>query len=311
VRGERRLRPLLVPVIALLAFASVAVADRGGRGGDPVATASDATGSLSISNSRAGGAILSAAGLAPGRSTSGEVTIRNSGTVPGGFSLALSGIAEAPGPGGGLLSQRVQLVVVDLMAPRTVYAGPFGALGSRDLGPFGPGEARTYRFTATLPDGGPPSGKLGGDNAYQGAGVRGTYVWTARELGTPEVTPLLLRVALVRRQPPLKRRKLVFRVRCNMACSLRATGRLARRGGRLRGKLKATASRRTKLTLRLSRRTAKRLAVALRRRGGTRMTLTVRARDASGRTTRFRRTVKLRQVRRGRRAQVRMTWQKR
>jgi hypothetical protein len=301
---------VLVPVIALLAFASVAVADRGGAESEPVATASAATGSLSIANSREGGAILSATGLAPGRSTSGEVTIRNSGTVTGGFSLALSGITEAPGPGGGLLSKRAQLVVADVMAPRTVYAGPFSGLGSRDLGPIAPGEARTYRFTATLPDSGAPPSALGGDNAYQGASVRGAYVWTAIELDSPKVNPLQIRVSLPRHQPPLKRRKLVFRVSCNVACSLRATGRLARRGGRLRGKVKASASRRTKLTLRLSRRSANRLALALRRKGGTRMTLTVVARDASGRRARFRRGVVLRQVRRAGRAQLRMTWQK-
>src|SRR5215208_6147880 len=106
---ERPLRPLLVPVMALLAFASVAVADRDGAERAPVATASAATGSLSIANSRDGGAILSAAGLAPGRSTSGEVTIQNTGTVTGGFSLASSGLSEGPGRGGGLLSQRVKL----------------------------------------------------------------------------------------------------------------------------------------------------------------------------------------------------------
>jgi hypothetical protein len=308
---QRRLRRLLVPAAALLAFASVAVADRGGAERVPVATASAATGSLSITNSLTGGAILSATGLAPGGSASGEVTIQNSGTITGGFSLAGSDLTEAPGQGGGLLSQQVQLVVVDLMEPRTVYAGPFGGLGSRDLGPIGPGEARTYRFTATLPDGGVAPTALGGDNAYQGASVRGTYVWTATGLDDPQVTPLQLRVTLIRRQPPLRLRKLVVRVSCSAACRLNATGKLARRGGRLRGKATASASRRMKLALHLSRRSANRLARALRRKGGTRMTLAVKARDASGRTARFRRGVVLRQVRKAGRAQIRATWRKR
>jgi hypothetical protein len=341
VVSRSRLGRTLAPAVALLAFVSVAAANREPRDAPPIATAraSAAAGSLSIANSLGTGAILSAAGMAPGGQTSGEVTITNSGTVAGGFSLTATDVSDVAGQGGGLLSQRLQLSVLDLTVPRTVYTGPLAGLGRRELGQMEPGEARTYRFTATLPDGGVPPSALGGDNAYQGANVRTTYVWTASApdsptgggaggggagggtggggaggggAGTgPGTTQLTLRVALVPRQPGLKRRQLVFYATCNDACSLTARAKLARRGGRLRGrKVNATANQRVKLKLRLSRKSARKLARALRRKRGTQLSLTVVASDAASRTVTFKRKVALKQVRRGGRKVVRASWQK-
>jgi hypothetical protein len=336
VVSRSRLGRTLAPAVALLAFVSVAAANREPRDAPPIATAraSAAAGSLSIANSLGAGAILSAAGMAPGGQTSGDVTITNSGTVAGGFSLTATDVSDVAGQGGGLLSQRLQLSVLDLTVPRTVYTGPLAGLGRRELGQMEPGEARTYRFTATLPDGGVPPSALGGDNAYQGANVRTTYVWTASAPDSPTgggaggggagggtggsgagtgrgTTQLTLRVALVRRQPGLKRRQLVFYATCNDACSLTARAKLARRGGRLRGrKVNATANQRVKLKLRLSRKSARKLARALRRKRGTQLSLTVVASDAAGRTVTFKRKVALKQVRRGGRKGVRASWQK-
>jgi hypothetical protein len=341
---ERRFRPLLLPAISVLAFASVALADWSGPGRMPMATATSASGSLSIFNSRGDAAILSATNLAPGGSATGDVTIQNTGSVRGAFSLAGTDITEAPGLGGGLLSQRLQLVVVDMTQPKTVYSGPLGALGSRELGSLGPGDGRTYRFTATLPDGGPPPAASGGDNAYQGASISSTYVWTATHTppgggpnppgGGPKPpggggpnppggggpnppaggpagdAPLQLRVALVRRQPAAIKRQLVLAVRCNSTCAFSATGKLAKRAGLLRGSATASANVTGKLTLRISKKSAKRLARALRSKRGTQMALAVVARDTSGRQATFRRNVALKQVGRGARAKVRMTWQK-
>jgi hypothetical protein len=327
-----RVRRMILPTVALLASASVAVAERGNSSRAPIVTAMEASGSLSIVNSRGEGAILWAAGLAPGGSTSGEVTIQNSGTVSGGLSLAGTDVVDEPGLGGGLLSQRLQLVVVDLTTPRTVYAGALNGLASRDLGTIGPGQARTYRFTATLPDGGTPPTPLGGDNSYQDAGVKSTYVWTATAPdepagggsgggsgagsgGNPPVgggepglaTPLLLKIALPRKQPTLQKRKLIVNVRCDSACSVTATGKLARRGGTVRGKARAAANRTSKLALRLSKKCAKKLARALRSKRGTKMTLSVVARDSAGRTATFKRPMTLK---RARKAKVKVAWQK-
>jgi len=316
----------LAPAVALLAFVSVAAANREAQdaGPRPLATASAAGGFLSIDNSRGDGAILSTAGMAPGGWTSGDVTITNSGTVAGGFSLAASDVSDVAGQGGGLLSQRLQLAVLDLTVPRTVYTGPLAGLDTRDLGRIDPGEARTYRFTATLPDGGVPPSALGGDNAYQGASLRTTYVWTATAVEPPTGggsgggpggaaggTQLAIRVGLVRRQPALKRRQLVFYATCNQDCTVTARAKLARKGGRLRSRrVNLTANRRVKLILRLSRKSARKLARVLRRRRGTQLALAVVARDATGRTAAFKRSVALKQPRRGGRKRVRASWQK-
>lgn len=322
------LRPVLVPALCLLAFATVAMADRSEAGSAPVAITASSYGSLSIFNSRGDGAVLSAAGLAPGRSTTGDVTIRNDGALPGAFSLSSADLAESPGRGGGQLSQRLQLVVVDLGASGAVYSGPLRALDSRDLGVFAPGEARTYRFTATLPGSGTPPSPLGGDNAYQGASLRHTYVWTATELEPAVVTPpsttppggtppgsnpppskrLQLRITLVRRQPLLERRQLIFKVWCNNACAFRAQGALARTRGGAKGRAWGSIHRSGKLTLRMSKRAARTLARPLQSKRGTQMTLSVVARDSIGRTATFRRTLALKQVGRGARARVRMSW---
>jgi hypothetical protein len=294
----------------------------------------DGNGSLSIVNSRGEGAILSAAGLVPGGSVSGEVTIQNSGTVSGGFTLAGTDVVDTPGVGGGLLSQRLQLVVLDLTTPRTVYSGALNGLASRDLGTIGPGQARTYRFTATLPDGGTPPTPLGGDNAYQDARVVSAYLWTATSLDEPgggggtgggtggglgngggpvggggpgQGTPLLLKVGLPRKQPPLKKRKLIVNVRCDAACSVTATGKIAR-NGKVRGKAKAAANRTVKLALRLSKKSVKKLTRALRSKRGTKMTLAVVARDGGGRTATLKRPVTLKRARKAGGAKV--AWQK-
>ena len=60
-----------------------------------------------------------------------------------------------------------------------VFAGQLGALQTKALGSIAPGEARTYRFTASLPDGGLPPTPTGGDNAYVGSALTVRYAWNA------------------------------------------------------------------------------------------------------------------------------------
>jgi hypothetical protein len=133
-------------------------------------------GTLSMSNSREGAAIVTAAGMAPGDSRAGDVTISNTGDLTGTFTLSQSNLGDTPGPAGGTLSSALDLLVQDVTnpaAPATVYAGKLGAMGPRALGDWAPGTSRTYRFTVTFPDGG------AGDNAYQASAVSVRYDWTA------------------------------------------------------------------------------------------------------------------------------------
>jgi spore coat-associated protein N len=139
-------------------------------------------GTLSMSNAKDGSAILTAAGMAPGDTRVGEVTIANTGSLAGAYALSRSDLRDTPGPAAGTLSTALDLLVQDVTnpgAPATVYSGKLGAMGPSDLGTWGPGAARTYRFTVSLPDGGAPASATTGDNAYQGSAVSVNYDWTA------------------------------------------------------------------------------------------------------------------------------------
>jgi hypothetical protein len=61
-----------------------------------------------------------------------------------------------------------------------VYNGKFDAMpASIDLGSWPTGQAHTYTFTVTFPEGGQPGSATTGDNAYQGSSTKVTYNWTA------------------------------------------------------------------------------------------------------------------------------------
>jgi hypothetical protein len=60
-----------------------------------------------------------------------------------------------------------------------VYAGQLGSFQGHSLGSIAPGVARTYRFTASLPDSGAPPSPTSGDNAYAGSALTVRYLWTA------------------------------------------------------------------------------------------------------------------------------------
>src|SRR5439155_13355688 len=131
-----------------------------------------------------GGAILSAGNLQPGDATSGTVTIANSGTAVGTFTLSSVGVTDVPGRRGGLLSRVLSLNVVDVTnpaAPVMSYTGPLWSMPPRSLGVLAPGLARTYRFTVALPATGPDL------DAVQGGAVTVGYRWDAN--GDDGATP--------------------------------------------------------------------------------------------------------------------------
>jgi len=156
------------------------------RGGVATVELEQASGAVSIANSRAGQALFGAAAMRPGEGVSGTVTIGNDGDVAGRFGVRASGVADTPGPDGGLLSQRVELVlfdVSDVQNPVTVFAGHPADFADVDLGAFAPGEERDYLFAATLPDGG------AGDNAYQGSGLSLGFQWRAGTVAVSTPAP--------------------------------------------------------------------------------------------------------------------------
>jgi spore coat-associated protein N len=165
------LAALMAAAASLVAIApAVADRDAGAR-----LSASPSGKALGMSNSKNGVAVLTASGMLPGSSATGDVTLTNTGNVDADFALEKAGLVDQPGPNGGELSDALHLRVDDVTAPgasRAVYSGKLGAMGRVALGEFGERTARTYRFTVAMPDSG---------NAYQGSSVRLGYLWTASE----------------------------------------------------------------------------------------------------------------------------------
>jgi hypothetical protein len=192
----------IVTLIATLALSltalGLAVAAPGGLGGRQDLARVEiqaASGAVSIANSRAGQALFNAVAMRPGEGVSGTVTIGNDGDRPGRFAVQGSGVSDVPGPNGGRLSERVELVVfdvTDVRNPTTIYSGDPAGFAQIDLGVLAPGNERDYLFAATLPD----TGVGGDDNLFQGATVSLGFDWsattipsTASPTPTPTATP--------------------------------------------------------------------------------------------------------------------------
>ena len=227
---------LLCILLSLAALAVVA----GGCAQPPVspqprAELSQASGDFSVANSKNGQAIFRAQGIAPGGTVSGTVELTNTGRLPGELGVEQADIRDRPGRNGGLLSQAVELAVQDLSNPGdavTMFAGRLGELHERRLGSIAPGQARRYRFTATLPDRGAPPSFSTGDNAYIGSALTVRYTWraSAAEPGPPALLAaaphVTYRVVLKRL---LKRGRLDFVARCNKPCRLVGWAKLPKR----------------------------------------------------------------------------------
>jgi hypothetical protein len=149
---------------------------------------SDAAGSLSLTNSLGGSAILGAANMRPGDQSVGTVRIGNDGTVPAALRLQASNQGSTS-PAGGSMWSRLQIAIADTtdaQHPIGLYNGPLASLAQISAGALPAGQQHEFRFIATLPDGAPIV-----DNAYQGAGSTVLFTWTAtgEEIVTPTPTP--------------------------------------------------------------------------------------------------------------------------
>jgi spore coat-associated protein N len=141
-------------------------------------------GSLKMSNSNSGAAILSATNMRPGDTTSGTVVIKNTGTLSGAFSLSRSALTDTPGAPSPLMSGQLGLVITDCGPDQTCGGGATAAddvikfnnslsamSSSISLGTWAAAEQHTYQFVATLPS--------GTGNAYQGTSADATFQWDA------------------------------------------------------------------------------------------------------------------------------------
>jgi hypothetical protein len=141
------------------------------------------SGTITVTDSSSGSAILSASLMKPGGSSSGSVNIQNAGNVPATLALAKAGLSDVPASPA--LSAKLTLEVKDLGEPScvtgcpgpvTVYSGALGSMGTLSLGTFAAGVTHRYSFTVAFPE-----GVNGADNAYEGAATKVEYVWTATQ----------------------------------------------------------------------------------------------------------------------------------
>lgn len=131
-----------------------------------------ATGSLQMSRTGSG-AIFDLGPAKIGEEATGSVTITNTGTLAGQYTLAGTTTGSA------VLASQLRLVIyknTDGAAGSKLYDGTLGAFSSADLGTFAAsGGANTYYFHVTLPT----TGTDAGDNALQGLATATSFTWSA------------------------------------------------------------------------------------------------------------------------------------
>jgi hypothetical protein len=164
----------------LTAFCGVAFAAIGGTYANftatPTTITSNAFASGTLAMTRSGsGAVFTASDMKIGDSATGSVTITNTGSLAGIYSLADSITGSAP------LAAQIHLVIykdVDNTVPSKIYDGSLSSLGTLALGTFAATTgAHTYYFHIDLPT----TGTDAADNAFQGLSSSATFTWSATQ----------------------------------------------------------------------------------------------------------------------------------
>lgn len=124
-----------------------------------------AGGTLHVSNSRAGGAILAAPSMRPGDSAQASLTLTNDGGLPAIVQLDRSTVSQRSGTGGGRLADQLQWHVTDFSGATV----PFAA-GGVTLGTLEAGSSRVVTLHAALP-------RVSG-NDIQGAQAKIDLTWS-------------------------------------------------------------------------------------------------------------------------------------
>lgn len=269
------------------------------------------TGNVTLTNSLGGGAVLSAADMAPGRTVSGTVTIANTGDTAAALTLAQSAPQDDLGIGGGRLSSVLTLQIDDETAQRSVYSGPLSNLSSATAGALDPGARHVFRFSVRMADVAP-------SRPYQRAATTVGYEWTGTAVpaapapvptpppaATPDTAPapapapappptappaaVDTRAPVVRLtgKPTQRARNVSLAAACDEPCTFSASAKITGAKG-VKPPKAAIASARTQARIRLV--FDKRSLKALRR---GKVTVTVVATDAAGNRSTARETIKL------------------
>lgn len=183
----KRPKRTLAALAVTLAAAGVAV----GSGADFTSQSANpsnvfSAGTLTMTNSAANAAVFSPSNMKPGApDQTGSVDIKNTGSLPGTFSLSRDSVAvtdAGTAEDGGSMDKKIDLTVTDCglfsgatapscAAGTVVYEGTLADMPSKALGTFAAGDQHRYQFAAHL-DG-------SADNTYQGDSVSARFVWDA------------------------------------------------------------------------------------------------------------------------------------
>lgn len=177
------MRFTLPKVLATLAaLAAVSVLAVGGTYANftatPVSISSNAftTGSLTMTRSGSG-VIFDLAEAKIGQEATGSVTINNTGTLPGAYTLE--------GSSSGALAPSLNLKIykdTDNQASSKIYDGTLAAIATAfplSLGTFAATSGtHTYYFHVTIPT----TGSDAGDNALQGKAASASFTWKATQV---------------------------------------------------------------------------------------------------------------------------------
>lgn len=169
------LKKILLTVAAFAVTAAVAV---GGTFANftatPVSIGSNAFATGSLSMTRSGtGAIFNASAMKIGDSLTGSVTITNTGTLAGLYTLSGTTSGDAA-----LGSQLNLKVYKDVDGVSPIYDGSLSGFSSVSLGTFAAsGGSHVFYFHVTLPT----TGTDAGDNLLQGLSSSTTFNWSATQ----------------------------------------------------------------------------------------------------------------------------------
>ena len=224
-------RVLYAATASVLSVVAVAIAS--GTGGSDAAPQAGVqvtglSGALTAGDGPAG-TVLQITGLEPGQSAGGTVTVANRGGSGGLLTLSAPAVSDAPGSGGGSLSERLQVTVLDVTgsgAPELVYSGGTSAMKARTLDYIHPGQARRYLVGASFIPGSGPRDAAGGDDAYTGGSTRLELNWGAMTASNLRPVPAQAddrapkaTIEVDGRQDVLERGRLNVRVLCSEDCA--------------------------------------------------------------------------------------------
>ena len=167
VSRSAKWRKALVPLTTLAAAGALAIgsgADFSSESANPNSIV--ASGTLTQSNSKAGAAVFNISNIKPGDVVGGEVTITNTGSLP-----AVMSATEGSFSSTFVTASNLKLVVTE--GATELYNGNFGSMGTKALGTFTAGQAKTFKFTVTF-------AQTAG-NAEQGKTASATYTWNGAQ----------------------------------------------------------------------------------------------------------------------------------